>query len=95
MKITEEKIAEIANTAMSSAGYGKDDFAGYYTIYENEEDSYDIAINKVKNDIKEYFTIYILPTTEQGWFISTNTLDKHELNNKLVELTNLIEQKYA
>jgi hypothetical protein len=99
MKLTRRQAEQIALDAAESAGYNIGDSTGYYQIWEREDGEIDYAVEITKErfdgkgryDGKEYFTIYISPSNDDGYWEHTSSLDTNELVDKLMEIVSAID----
>lgn len=96
MRITKEQAIEIANEAMEVAGYDIMSYAGYYTIWQDDNDpenNYSVAINKEadENGDDRHFAIYVSVPTDESWWEYTSSLDVNELAYELMTIAINVE----
>lgn len=97
MRLDKNRALQIAKVAMTIAGEDITDYAGYYCIWQDDDDpeiNYAVAINKDRMDSREArcFVIYVSgPPTEEGWWEYTEHLDVEELAETLMRIAMNIE----
>lgn len=93
MKLTREQAHDIALDAMELKTFYVTDFAGYYGIWDNEEISYYVAVNKAcDDDGNQYFAVYYSSDIGECEWEFTSALDVDELVDLLMDIVERIEQ---
>ena len=99
MRITKWEARDIAKVAKREAGYDITQYAGYYTIWKDDNDrfvDYAVAINKEQdeNGNDQHFAIYVSHSYKEADFWEyTDTDDVEELAMKLIEIADNIEKE--
>lgn len=95
MRITRDQALDIAKSAKENAGYGIQQYDGYFVIWQDERDSennYAVAINKEHEDEKHsYFAIYVSAPDEENYWEYTNSDSVDELTEELMRIAINIE----
>lgn len=96
MRITKQQAMDIAKQAKERAGFGIQNFSGYFIIWEDENDSennYAVAINKERDDDGNdvHFCIYVSSPGDENYYEFTDGDSVDELAEELMRIAINIE----